>query len=110
MLNDLTRLPRPPDLASPTTPSSPSTPDWQRRLLRVAPPLFTACALLFALALRLWGIEFASTTPRGRPDEEIFATVALNYFAGLPPLDRFPDGWPEGFFLIVHLLERLELF
>ncbi len=82
----------------------------KHRLSRLYAPLFTASALLLALALRLKGIEFASSTPRGRPDEEIFVTVALNYFAGLPPFSHLPEGWPEGFFFIIHLLERLEGF
>ncbi len=58
------------------------------------------------LALRLWGIGFASSTPVGRPDEELFAVEALAMFTR--PVDWLARGWPDGFFMVWHAVLRLE--
>lgn len=58
------------------------------------------------LGLRLWGIGFASSTPLGRPDEEIFSLEAMAMF--VRPCNRLASGWPAGFFMIWHAFLRLE--
>ena len=58
------------------------------------------------LSLRLWGIAFAASTPHGRPDEAIFAVEGLAMFAR--PYGRLATGWPDGFFMLWHVMLRLE--
>ncbi len=65
-------------------------------------------AIGVALGLRLWGIGFAPTAPRARPDEEIFTDDALRFFGVSQPKDVIATGWPEGFFLIVQGLQWIE--
>lgn len=77
------------------------------------PATLAAVALLLAaLALRLAGILFARTAPLARPDEDIFIIEGLRLFGRLGDTsvaaDNLQRGWPAGFFLIVHLIERLE--
>lgn len=58
------------------------------------------------LALRLWGIAFAPSTPVGRPDEEIFSVEALAMFTR--PCNRLATGWPDGYFMVWHALLWLQ--
>jgi Dolichyl-phosphate-mannose-protein mannosyltransferase len=76
---------------------------------RVGPGLTAAALLLGALGLRLWGIGFSPSNPYGRPDEEIFIREGFRYFGAAAPVGVLSSGWPQGFFRIVYLLERLEL-
>jgi hypothetical protein len=59
-----------------------------------------------ALVLRLWGIAFAGSTPLGRPDEATFAIEGLTMFTR--SYGRLASGWPDGFFVIWHVMLRLE--
>lgn len=60
--------------------------------------------MLFGTALRLVGIGFSPSTPWGRPDEEIFANVALRLFASDDPRSA-ATGWPEAWFRAHHLVQ-----
>lgn len=53
--------------------------------------------MALATVLRFFGIGFAPTTPWARPDEEIFATVALRLFSDPSPHSA-ETGWPELWF------------
>ena len=78
-------------------------------MLRLTPPasdaprrrrvvlLARAGVLTLAGLLRFVGIGFAPGTPWGRPDEEIFATVALRLFSDPSP-HTAETGWPELWF------------
>jgi len=68
------------------------------RLLK--PKLLLWSILLGAIGLRLAGIAFASSTPVGRPDEEIFAVEALGMF--VRPYGRLFTGWPDLAFKLWH--------
>ena len=70
------------------------------------PRVLLAFILGAGLALRLWGAAFASSTPLGRPDEEIFAVEALAMFTR--PCHRLATGWPDGFFVVWHTVLRME--
>jgi 4-amino-4-deoxy-L-arabinose transferase-like glycosyltransferase len=50
------------------------------------------------------------TSPRGRPDEELFVRNAFQYFGHNPvdPRPWFWNGWPEGFYRITHWVAALE--
>lgn len=56
-----------------------------------------AAVLALAAVLRFVGIGFAPSTPWGRPDEEIFADVALRLFSTADPHSA-ETGWPELWF------------
>jgi hypothetical protein len=73
-------------------------------------PLLVGASVLLALALRFWGLAFSATAPYGRPDEEGFIDTAFRYFDQPDPTERLRTGWPDGFYLIVHWLQRLEAF
>ncbi len=70
--------------------------------------IWTALILTFAAALRLWGIRFAPTAPRARPDEETFIPRAFEMFQSSRGVEILRTGWPEGYFRIHHYLLRLE--
>jgi len=70
--------------------------------------LWSALALLTAAFVRLWGIHFASTNPRARPDEETFIPRAFQMFQDSKGIEILRTGWPEGFFRVHHFLLRLE--
>jgi hypothetical protein len=67
-----------------------------------------ALALLTGLFVRLWGIGFAPTSPRARPDEEIFIQKAFERIVEPQGLSILRSGWPEGFFRIHYNLMRFE--
>jgi 4-amino-4-deoxy-L-arabinose transferase-like glycosyltransferase len=71
-----------------------------------SPKLLLWSILIAGLALRLWGIAFASSTPVGRPDEEIFTVEALAMF--VRPYARLFSGWPDGAFELWHLVVWFE--
>jgi hypothetical protein len=68
--------------------------------------LLLAGILAAGLGLRLWGIGFASGTPVGRPDEEIFAVEALAMF--VRAYDRLATGWPDLAFKLWHAVLWVE--
>jgi hypothetical protein len=68
--------------------------------------LWLGLILLAALGLRMWGIGFASSTPVGRPDEELFSVEALAMF--VRPYDRLFTGWPDLAFKLWHAVLWLE--
>jgi 4-amino-4-deoxy-L-arabinose transferase-like glycosyltransferase len=70
------------------------------------PRLLLWSILLGAIGLRLAGIAFASSTPVGRPDEEIFAVEALGMF--VRPYGRLFTGWPDVAFRLWHAVVWLE--
>jgi hypothetical protein len=83
--------------------------------------IFPAVLLALGLLIRVWGIDFAPTSPRARPDEDIFIQNALSMPAWMklgadepgldrPGLDILRSGWPEGFFRLHYYLIRLEQF
>jgi hypothetical protein len=73
-------------------------------------PFALAGSLLLTLALRFWGLAFSATAPYARPDEELFIDTGFRYFDRIDPTERLKTGWPDGFFLITHWLQRLEAF
>ena len=68
--------------------------------------LALAGIVALGLALRLWGIGFAASTPVARPDEEIFAVEALAMF--VRPYDRLGTGWPDLAFKLWHAVLWVE--
>lgn len=73
------------------------------RLLRRA---LYALVLGVAAALRFANLGFSPSTPWARPDEEIFAAVALGLFTDPNPHVGH-TGWPELFFWATHGVQRL---
>lgn len=70
--------------------------------------LSVAVVLGLSLALRLWGIGFSGSTPRGRPDEEIWFIEALRFFNPAPLFRSLELGYPEGIVLVFHALLRVQ--
>jgi hypothetical protein len=79
---------------------SPRAGAFDRRTVRLA----RLGILALATVLRFVGIGFAPSTPWGRPDEEIFATVALRLFTDASP-HTAETGWPELWFRAHHLVQ-----
>lgn len=73
------------------------------RRIRSGPELVIVA---LAAVLRLVGIGFSPSTPWGRPDEEIFASVALRLFSSADP-QTAQTGWPEAWFRVHYLMEAL---
>jgi hypothetical protein len=70
--------------------------------------IWSAVALLAGAVLRFWGIGFAPTAPRARPDEETFIPRAFEMFQSSRGVEILRTGFPEGFFRVYHYLMRLE--
>jgi len=68
--------------------------------------VFLWLLLAVGFGLRVWGIAFASSAPLARPDEATFAIEGLAMFTR--PYGRLGTGWPDGFFMIWHVMLRLE--
>lgn len=81
-----------------------NSPDDVARARRVRLALY-AFVLGVAGWLRLTHLGFAPSTPWARPDEEIFAAVALGLFSDTNPHVGH-TGWPELFFWAHHLVQR----
>ncbi len=75
-----------------------------RALARHPVALLRTGVLALAALLRFLGIGFAPSTPWGRPDEEIFATVALRLFSESSPHSA-ETGWPELWFRVHYLVQ-----
>jgi hypothetical protein len=61
-------------------------------------------SLLFAAAIRIYGIHFGPTAPRARPDEEIIITRGFDLADGGDHAEEiFGSGWPEGIFRLARL-------
>ncbi|MFN9811512.1 MAG: ArnT family glycosyltransferase [Deltaproteobacteria bacterium] len=82
----------------------PNGPDDLARARRVRAALY---ALVLGVAgwLRFTHLGFAPSTPWARPDEEIFAAVALGLFSDTNPHVGH-TGWPELFFWAHHFVQR----
>ncbi|MCS6858078.1 MAG: phospholipid carrier-dependent glycosyltransferase [Sandaracinaceae bacterium] len=80
------------------------------RLAWIKHPLFWPYFAISVIAglLRFYHLSFAPSTPWGRPDEEIFASVALGLFTDPNPHVGH-TGWPELFFWVHHLVQRVLL-
>jgi hypothetical protein len=66
-------------------------------------------SLIFAAAIRIYGIHYAPTAPRARPDEEIIITRGFDLADGHDHADEiFNSGWPEGIFRVANFCERAE--
>ena len=66
-------------------------------------------SLIFAAAIRIYGIGYAPTAPRARPDEEIIIGRGFDLADGQSHADEiFNSGWPEGIFRLANLSERVE--
>ena len=74
--------------------------------------LAAGAALALAGALRLWGLAFMRTSPRGRPDEEYFLERGFRYVSQTNAVEvgrkMLIDGWPEGWPRIIGALQKLE--
>jgi hypothetical protein len=89
------------------TPESPGEAEFRSRFTL---PVALAGSVLLAAVLRFWGLAFSSSAPYARPDEELFIDTGFRYFDQIDPTERLKTGWPDGFFLITHWLQRLEAF
>jgi hypothetical protein len=78
------------------------------RRSRLTTAAFLGLPLLLGLVVRLWGIGFAPTSPRARPDEDIFIQRAFASIIESPGIETLRSGWPEGFFRVQYYLLRLE--
>jgi hypothetical protein len=76
-----------------------------RRLIALT---FVALALGLGLFVRVYGIGFAPSSPRARPDEDIFIQRAFEAIIESPGTTILRSGWPEGFFRIEYALLGLE--
>jgi hypothetical protein len=75
---------------------------------RLTTALLIGLPLLLGLVVRVWGIGFAPSSPRARPDEDIFIQHAFETIIERPGLEILRSGWPEGFFRIDYYLMRLQ--
>jgi Dolichyl-phosphate-mannose-protein mannosyltransferase len=89
------------------SPESPGESEFRTRFIL---PVALAGSLLLTVVLRFWGLAFSSSAPYARPDEELFIDTGFRYFDQIDPTERLKTGWPDGFFLITHWLQRLEAF
>jgi hypothetical protein len=70
--------------------------------------VFVALVLGLGLFVRVYGIGFAPSSPRARPDEDIFIQRAFEAIIESPGRTILRSGWPEGFFRIEYALLGLE--
>ncbi|GAB4212667.1 MAG: hypothetical protein OHK0013_35710 [Sandaracinaceae bacterium] len=82
----------------------PASPEDRARGRRVLAGLYGLVSTVAAV-LRFSHLGFGPSTPWERPDEEIFAAVALGLFADPNPHVGH-TGWPELFFWAHHLVQR----
>lgn len=85
---------------------APMPTDAGRARERRAIVLGRAAVVALAALLRFVGIGFAPSTPWGRPDEEIFADVALRLFS-TPNPHTAETGWPELWFRAHYYVQAL---
>ncbi len=65
-------------------------------------------ALVAMGALRVYGVGYAPTAPRARPDEEIFSVRSFAMFEHDDAQEILSGGFPEGFYRITHLMQWTE--